>query len=96
MDQCSVPDPFLMKQKRSDSMKKSQELMGEVLDNANIPALSLSLCQKGTCYAVASGSTDTSAPNPVDTNTLFQIFSVYGLHYVYMTFLNFSKTFVTT
>jgi CubicO group peptidase (beta-lactamase class C family) len=76
MEQCSVPDPLLMEQKRADSMEKSQELMGKVLDNANIPALSLSWCQKGTRYAVASGSTDTSAPNPVDTNTLFQASSL--------------------
>jgi CubicO group peptidase (beta-lactamase class C family) len=50
--------------------------MDELLDNANIPALSLSWCQKGTTYAVASGSTDTSAPSPVDTNTLFQASSL--------------------
>ena len=50
--------------------------MDELLDNANIPALSLSWCQKGTRYSVACGSTDTSAPSPVDTNTLFQASSL--------------------
>jgi CubicO group peptidase (beta-lactamase class C family) len=57
-------------------MKEPEELMEELLDHANIPALSLSWCQKGTRQAVASGSTDTSAPSPVDTNTLFQASSL--------------------
>jgi CubicO group peptidase (beta-lactamase class C family) len=57
-------------------MKERQELMKELLDNANIPALSLSWCQKGTSHAVAYGKTDTSAPSPVDTNTLFQAASL--------------------
>ena len=57
-------------------MKERHELMKKLLDNANIPALSLSWCQKGTQYAVAHGTTDTTAPNPVDTNTLFQAASL--------------------
>ena len=53
-------------------------LMKQLLDNANIPALSLSWCQKekGTRHAVAYGNTDTSAPSSVDTNTLFQAASL--------------------
>jgi CubicO group peptidase (beta-lactamase class C family) len=57
-------------------MQERQELMKELLDNANIPALSLSWCQKGTRHAVAYGKTDTSAPSRVDTNTLFQAASL--------------------
>ncbi|HHF0526087.1 TPA: serine hydrolase domain-containing protein [Legionella anisa] len=57
-------------------MKERQELMGELLGNANIPALSFSWCQKGTRDAVAYGKTDTSTQNRVDTNTLFQAASL--------------------
>lgn len=57
-------------------MKERHELMKELLDNANSPALSLSWCHNGIPYAVAQGSTDTSAPSPVDTNTLFQAASL--------------------
>ena len=57
-------------------MKERQELMKELLDNANIPALSLGWCQNGTRQAVAHGSTDTSEPSAVDTNTLFQAASL--------------------
>lgn len=53
-----------------------QELMEKLLEDANIPALSFSWSQKGTRYSVASGKTDTSAPRPVDTNTLFQAASL--------------------
>ena len=57
-------------------MREQQELMQELLDNANIPALSLSWCQNDTRRAVAHGNTDTSAPRPVDTSTLFQAASL--------------------
>ena len=57
-------------------MKEQSELMQELIDNANIPALSLSWYQKGTRYAVAYGKTDISAPSCVDTNTLFQAASL--------------------
>jgi CubicO group peptidase (beta-lactamase class C family) len=57
-------------------MKERQELMKKLLDNANIPALSLSWCQNGTAHAVAYGRTDTLSPSPVDTNTLFQAASL--------------------
>lgn len=57
-------------------MKERQELMKQLLDNANIPALSLSWCQNGTHLAVAHGSIDTSALSSVDTNTLFQAASL--------------------
>ncbi|WP_083503918.1 serine hydrolase domain-containing protein [Legionella steelei] len=57
-------------------MLERQELMKEMLNNANTPALSLSWCQKGTRNAVAYGKTDTSAPSTVDTNTLFQAASL--------------------
>ncbi|CDZ76442.1 beta-lactamase/D-alanine carboxypeptidase [Legionella massiliensis] len=57
-------------------MQERQELMNELLDNANIPALSLSWCQKGVRDSVAYGTTDTSAPSTVDTNTLFQAASL--------------------
>jgi protein tyrosine phosphatase (PTP) superfamily phosphohydrolase (DUF442 family) len=57
-------------------MKARQELMQELLDNANIPALSLSWCQNSTRCAVAYGKTDTQAPSRVDTNTLFQAASL--------------------
>lgn len=57
-------------------MKEQQELMKELLENAKIPALSLSWYQKGTRHAVAYGETDTSAPSPVDTDTLFQAASL--------------------
>ncbi len=53
-------------------MKEEQESREELLGNAKIPAVSASWCQKGTSHAVAFGSTDTSAPQAVDTNTLFQ------------------------
>ena len=53
-----------------------KELMKELLDNANIPALSLSWCQTGTCHAVAYGKTNTLAPIPVDISTLFQAASL--------------------
>lgn len=48
-------------------MKERYELMKKLLDNTNIPALSLSWCQKGIQHAVAHGTNDTSAPKPVDT-----------------------------
>ncbi|CAM2942727.1 Beta-lactamase [Legionella steigerwaltii] len=57
-------------------MQERQELMKELINNANTPALSLSWCQKGTRHAVAYGKTDTSAANLVDTNTLFQAASL--------------------
>jgi CubicO group peptidase (beta-lactamase class C family) len=57
-------------------MREPQELMQELLDNANIPALSLSWCQNDTRHAIAHGNTDTLAPRPVDTNTLFQAASL--------------------
>jgi CubicO group peptidase (beta-lactamase class C family) len=57
-------------------MKERQELMKELLDNAHIPALSFSWCQNGTCHAEAFGRTNTLAPSPVDTNTLFQAASL--------------------
>lgn len=57
-------------------MQERQELMKELLNNANIPALSLSWCQKGSRHAVAYGTTDTQAPGLVDTNTLFQAASL--------------------
>ncbi len=57
-------------------MQERQELMKKLLDNANIPALSLSWCQKDTRHTVANGETDTSAPSRVDTNTLFQAASL--------------------
>lgn len=57
-------------------MKERHELMKQLLDNSNIPALSLSWCQKGTRHAVAYGKTDTLAPTHVDTNTLFQAASL--------------------
>ena len=57
-------------------MRERQELMKELLDNANIPALSLSWCQKGARHVVADGQTDTTAPSQVDTNTLFQAASL--------------------
>lgn len=53
-----------------------KKLMHELLDNTNIPALSLSWYQEGVGHAVAYGKTDTSAPSPVDTNTLFQAASL--------------------
>ncbi len=53
-----------------------KKLMQELLDKANIPALSLSWCQEDSRHAVAYGKTDTSAPSPVDTNTLFQAASL--------------------
>ena len=59
--------------------KEQQELlMRQLLDNANIPALSLGWYQKeqGTLHTVAYGKTDTLAPSPVDTNTLFQAASL--------------------
>jgi CubicO group peptidase (beta-lactamase class C family) len=57
-------------------MKERQELMEELLDNANIPALSLAWCQNGARHAVAHGSTDASSPTPVNTDTLFQAASL--------------------
>ncbi|QLZ70565.1 hypothetical protein FOLKNPGA_03379 [Legionella sp. PC1000] len=57
-------------------MKERQELMNELLDNTNIPALSFSWSQKGTRDAVAYGKTDTSIQSRVDTNTLFQAASL--------------------
>lgn len=57
-------------------MKAQQEVMEELLGNANIPALSVSWCQNGKSHAVAFGTTDTSAPNSVDTSTLFQAASL--------------------
>ncbi|MFI4954572.1 MAG: serine hydrolase domain-containing protein [Gammaproteobacteria bacterium] len=59
-------------------IKKLQELglNRELFDNANIPALSLSWCLNSISEWVASGRTDTSTPNPVDTNTLFQAASL--------------------
>lgn len=56
--------------------QERQELMKELLDNANIPALSLAWCQNGTCHAIAHGETDTLAPSPVNKNTLFQAASL--------------------
>ena len=52
--------------------------MRQLLDNANIPALSLGWYQKekGTRHAVAYGKTDTLSPSPVNTNTLFQAASL--------------------
>ena len=50
--------------------------MQELLENASIPALSLSWCQNGAIHSVASGNTDTSAPSPVDSNTLFHASSL--------------------
>lgn len=63
-------------------MKERQEqqalLMKQLLDDANIPALSAAWYQKekGTRHAIAYGQTDTQAPSPVDTNTLFQAASL--------------------
>lgn len=57
-------------------MQERQEQMKVVLGNANIPALSLSWCQKNVRHSVAHGTTDTLAPTPVDTNTLFQAASL--------------------
>ncbi|CEK09616.1 serine hydrolase domain-containing protein [Legionella hackeliae] len=57
-------------------MKERQELMKELLANANIPALSLSWCQKETRHAMAYGETDTKAPSQVNTHTLFQAASL--------------------
>jgi CubicO group peptidase (beta-lactamase class C family) len=59
--------------------KEQQELlMRQLLDDANIPALSLGWYQKekGTRHAVAYGQADTSTLSPVDTNTLFQAASL--------------------
>ncbi|CEG57663.1 TPA: beta-lactamase family protein [Legionella pneumophila] len=59
--------------------REQQELlMRQLLDDANIPALSLGWYQKekGTRHAVAYGQADTLAPSPVDTNTLFQAASL--------------------
>lgn len=57
-------------------MKKEQELMRELLDEAGIPALSFAWCQQGATHAVAFGITDTSAPKSVNTDTLFQAASL--------------------
>ncbi len=57
-------------------MTKQSDLMEELLDNANIPALSFSWCQEDSRHAVAWGKRDTSAPSPVDTRTLFQAASL--------------------
>lgn len=57
-------------------MHEEKELMDDLLDNASIPALSLSWCSKEISHAVASGITDKSAPRPVDTNTIFQASSL--------------------
>jgi CubicO group peptidase (beta-lactamase class C family) len=59
-------------------MKEQQELMGKLLlEDAKIPALSVSWSQGGTTHSVASGRTDKSAQNlNIDTNTLFQASSL--------------------
>lgn len=57
-------------------MKEEKELVEELLDNASIPALSISWCQKGTRHAVSAGVTDTSSLRSVDTNTIFQASSL--------------------
>lgn len=58
--------------------EKQDLLMRQLLDNSNIPALSLGWYQKekDTTHLVAYGQTDTSTPSPVDTNTLFQAASL--------------------
>lgn len=59
--------------------KEQQELlMRQLLDDANIPALSLGWYQKesGIFDVVAYGQTDTVAPSLVDTKTLFQAASL--------------------
>lgn len=57
-------------------MNDQQKLMKELLDNANIPALSLSWSQNGVRNTMAYGKADTSTLTSVDTNTLFQAASL--------------------
>lgn len=60
--------------------RKEQEelLMKQLLDDSNIPALSLGWYQaeKTTSHIMAYGQADTSTPSPVNTNTLFQAASL--------------------
>ncbi len=59
--------------------KEQQELlMSQLLRDSNIPALSLGWYQKekDVPHSVAYGETDTLAPSPVNTNTLFQAASL--------------------
>jgi CubicO group peptidase (beta-lactamase class C family) len=60
--------------------RKEQQklLMKQLLEEANIPALSAAWYQKekGTRHAVAYGQADTQVSSPVDTKTLFQAASL--------------------
>lgn len=60
----------------NEEVKATQALIQKILDNANIPALSVSWAQKNTNKELAVGITDTSNPKPVDTTTLFQASSL--------------------
>lgn len=58
--------------------EQQELLMRQLLEDANIPALSIGWYQKehGVTREVAYGQTDTLAPRPVDTHTLFQAASL--------------------
>ncbi len=52
----------------------NDELMLAVLNNAHIPALSVSLCHHNKATHFESGITDASNPQPVNALTLFSAF----------------------
>src|SRR5688572_1938196 len=60
----------------SEEVKSIQELVKKILENANIPALSMSWYQTNTSKNFAVGVTDTVNKKPVDTTTLFQASSL--------------------
>ncbi|MGC3900911.1 serine hydrolase domain-containing protein [Legionella pneumophila] len=59
-----------------NQMQAKQELVKEMLNNAHVPALSMSWCQENMIKTMASGVTDTSELRPVSTLTLFQAASL--------------------
>jgi|GEM_PF-1781707 CubicO group peptidase (beta-lactamase class C family) len=60
----------------NEEAKSIHALVEKILDDANIPALSISWHQKNNNKNLALGITDTSSPKSVDTATLFQASSL--------------------